>query len=856
MKSKLGWSVVLQCLIALSIGCSEGVDTDDEGPVGPENSGSGSIPDINGGREGITILCGDEWSETMIISPYARDYSFVVGAQHEVNSDMFEEFVRDNYITFEFFTKDSVVDGYPFVYDMVMHVSENDEDSERYAVFEHIIINGLRIVQMPAINVFEIPEGLKAPARGASIDDYRVHTTFHLHEHYVELFEEVYYTDDAGSILTSPVYDSEYDVWSPLQIAPNPNDKPRTIVVNYGIKDIYGHVDKVTQFEVEQSGEEYIITSTSSPATSSEGGDLTISIYSNVELQVKEELSWVEYVGHNNEAYSFTITPNGTGEVRNGEILFVNNEKGFAQSITLVQYSSGTRTIHLEADEELSEKLSVDEMLSTESIIITGIMDDSDFETMNTYMTVLEYADLSGLESNTSSHGYGDFVTISDNAFYNMGILKGVILPENLKIVPYGAFKGCSSLESINIPNGVEIIGSSAFEGCTLLKRIDIPVTVKEFGFATFWGCSSLESIVIPEGVTVLPRSLCFECSSLKKVVLPSSLTKMENYMVGGRNGSQFGYCTSLEEINIPASIASIPIGCFSGCSSLKTIDLSSIEEIYDEAFYSCTSLENVKLSGNIKELGSKVFYNCVSLKSIDLPVGLKTMGYNLFEGCTSLTSVKLPATLTTVIGAAFLNCSSLVSVELPQSITTIDDMAFSGCALNEIELPKNLQSIGKGAFTGNPFKSVVIPDRVTSIGSFAFSECDIESIRIPENVTELGQYAFSDCYSLEKAIIKANITTLANNLFDDCTAMKYVQLPENLTTVEDKAFSGCQAVIMIYSEAKVPPTGEGLRPLVWEFIDVRVPLVLVDDYKEAPWWKLSSSIMIFQFGEADHFEL
>ncbi len=67
---------------------------------------------------------------------------------------------------------------------------------------------------------------------------------------------------------------------------------------------------------------------------------------------------------------------------------------------------------------------------------------------------------------------------IGSYAFRDSGI-NAIQLPQNLKVIEYWAFNGCTQLKSITLPPHLEKIGERAFES-TSISNIEIPVTVTE----------------------------------------------------------------------------------------------------------------------------------------------------------------------------------------------------------------------------------------------------------------------------------------------------------------------------------------------------------------------------------------
>ena len=112
----------------------------------------------------------------------------------------------------------------------------------------------------------------------------------------------------------------------------------------------------------------------------------------------------------------------------------------------------------------------------------------------------------------------------------------------------------CSSLTDIIIPNGVTSIGSKSFSSCTALTSIIISNSVTSIGFSAFDYCS-IEVATIP---TIACKYI--KNSKLKTVVITSG-NEIEN--------SAFNYCTSLISITVPDSVTSIGSSAFKNCASL-----------------------------------------------------------------------------------------------------------------------------------------------------------------------------------------------------------------------------------------------------------------------------------------------
>ena len=210
-------------------------------------------------------------------------------------------------------------------------------------------------------------------------------------------------------------------------------------------------------------------------------------------------------------------------------------------------------------------------------------------------------------------------------------------------------------------------------------------------------------------------KSLSCQDRQLTTVLLPNTLTAIA-----------FSGCSSLTEINLPASLTSIGESAFYDCSSLTEIHLpANLTSIGEHAFNGCSSLTGIHLPDNLTSIGESAFYDCSSLTEIHLPASLTSIGGAAFRGCSSLTEIHLPASLTS-IGAAFGGCSGLTEIHLPDNLTSIESSTFNFCSsLTEIHLPANLTSIGERAFWScSSLTEIHLPASLTSIGGYAFDQC------------------------------------------------------------------------------------------------------------------------------------
>ena len=270
-----------------------------------------------------------------------------------------------------------------------------------------------------------------------------------------------------------------------------------------------------------------------------------------------------------------------------------------------------------------------------------------------------------------------------------------------------------------------------------VLSEEDRTVEVTSPGKGYYYrGSRSIPSKVINNGITYTVTSIgdkAFRYSNeLTSVEFPATLVSI---------GIEAFYgCTQLKTVVLSGtSLASVGDGAFSGCSKLISADLStaSLTAISDKMFYECGSLTDVKFSTSLAAIGTYAFYDCDKLTSVDLSsTSLTSIGGSAFSGCGALTSVDLSSTsLTSIGGSAFRYCDALTSVSFPTSLTSIGYYAFSGCeALTNLTVDESNPAFASRdnvlysksldtlvCYPAGLGKEVVIPEMVRSVRYDAF---------------------------------------------------------------------------------------------------------------------------------------
>lgn len=368
---------------------------------------------------------------------------------------------------------------------------------------------------------------------------------------------------------------------------------------------------------------------------------------------------------------------------------------------------------------------------------------------------------------------HSQVTTLGSYVFSGCKALTSMIIPDTVTSIGTYLFQNCTSLISAALPaNGsITAIPNYMFSGCTSLTNVTIPDTITSIGAVAtstatvnvFQNCTSLEAFEIPASITYIGPS-AFTGSGLKSIVVPATVLQLRT--------KAFMNCKSLESVTIEGGTA-LEDSLFSGCTSLKEVQLpTTLASVGASVFQGTTALTQIGLPGGVGSIGKSAFSGS-GLTSFTAPASLASLGENVFEDCASLKEVALGNVVD--IGAeAFVGCTALETVVFGDTVS-IGDNAFDGCsALTAVNLPETLTSIGESAFANTSLTEITVPGLVREIGATAFENCRSLTTATLLGVSVIGDYAFAGCENLESVELSAELVELGANVFDGCTKLVY----------------------------------------------------------------------------------
>ena len=165
------------------------------------------------------------------------------------------------------------------------------------------------------------------------------------------------------------------------------------------------------------------------------------------------------------------------------------------------------------------------------------------------------------------------FITLPDSieeigisAFYGCTKLSNVKLPSSrLKKIGAYAFSNCNSIYSITIPNTITSLERSIFADCKGLRSVKLPDNLEVIPWGMFEGCSTLYMANIPLSCIKI-GTYAFQKCSLDTIVIPQCVNNIGLDAFAGNKLSKVYSLADippyLENDTWPESVLYVPKGC------------------------------------------------------------------------------------------------------------------------------------------------------------------------------------------------------------------------------------------------------------------------------------------------------
>ena len=197
------------------------------------------------------------------------------------------------------------------------------------------------------------------------------------------------------------------------------------------------------------------------------------------------------------------------------------------------------------------------------------------------------------------------------------------IIPDGVRRIGAFAYEFIEGMDGISIPDGVEEVARYAF-AFTDVKRIYLPETLKKLEGGAFKGCRELTYVYIPKNVNLEIQSPFTTCVSLTEIDVAEDhpeLFKINGMVISKESQQLICVEAGHKDYVIPDEVKSIADEVFEGMT-VRTIKVSKgVETIGRAAFEGAYGLKSITLPVSVKQIGENAFtyWSPEAAKELDL---------------------------------------------------------------------------------------------------------------------------------------------------------------------------------------------------------------------------------------------
>lgn len=212
-----------------------------------------------------------------------------------------------------------------------------------------------------------------------------------------------------------------------------------------------------------------------------------------------------------------------------------------------------------------------------------------------------------------------------------------------------------NKITEIEIAAGITAIGAHAFEGYEKISKIELPDSVTELGEYAFNHCSGVTSVRLSNNLTEIKATALSDLGTTS-ITLPDSLLYIRGKAFSLSNGSGLKGDLTIPDnvqsigedafvnnhgltgnLTIGKSVKEIGRGAFSSCNFTGKLSVpGSITKIGEKAFMS-NKFTSIQIANGVTSIGEYAFSGCTSVHSIDLSsIAQATYGDNAFASMST----------------------------------------------------------------------------------------------------------------------------------------------------------------------------------------------------------------------------
>lgn len=454
-------------------------------------------------------------------------------------------------------------------------------------------------------------------------------------------------------------------------------------------------------------------------------------------------------------------------------------------------------------------------------------------------------------------------------------------LNEGLNIIGDRAFCQSTGLTGdLVIPATVDSISTHVFFNCyNVNKIIVLNETPCKLQAAVSFMCADSKTpittkLYVPCGTYATYRSATIwnalawnsTCETIEDGIIYELLTD-STAMISGRRGTlptELVFKDSISIFDKNRAITKVNDNVFNGITVSKIVLPKHLQIIGYQAFRSITSSFTLELNDELKVIGNRAFCQSTGLQGdLIIPSSVDSIFEFAFYNCSNLTSIQVntPSVPYLQSNSAFIIESTSqpisdirVQCALGQpfrnnamwnQFTIVDDCELIVDGVRYLKLSESevklLSYVDKNAIPAN----LVIPSAITFGTTYAVVELaekcfsdnqTITSLVIPASVKSIGDRAFYQCKSLQSLTLNEGLETIGDRSFTRCVALESLIIPSTVTSISEAAFYDCTGLQTIEVLATEPPT---IKAVVFQNIlaSITIPCNSYGDYQKSPTW-------------------
>ena len=243
-------------------------------------------------------------------------------------------------------------------------------------------------------------------------------------------------------------------------------------------------------------------------------------------------------------------------------------------------------------------------------------------------------------------------------------------------------------------------------------------------------------------------------------------------------------------DLVIPTSITKINDYAFYYLRNVETLDLNNVENVGRYAFYNLniTSLDTKKV-----EVVGPYAFNCLyDLESLTLNSALTKVGEYGFAYNNNVTELTIPANVKKIGQYAFCGLYGLEDLTIEDGVTNIAGYAFAyNRNIKKLTIPGSVKKISNYFFYGMQIEEIILEEGIETIERYGFADVKyyVKKLVIPGTVEVIPEECLYYSSSIEEIVLGEGIKEIQTRAICDCGKLKKINIPESIEIIGNYAF-------------------------------------------------------------------